>query len=133
MCWTRNWRSAATTSCVMPMIATSMWCFSSRVARFAGCIPVDVAALQQIIQSTNAIPAIAVALYHERVSPAFVRVAVVFAQQVYQQLSCVAAKPDGESNLARVLIEIVYKQHRVVSPVVADDQDRRIARSDDLK
>src|SRR5206468_1939743 len=48
---------------------------------------VDIAALQQIIQSADAVPAIAVGLQHDAVLAAFVGVAVVFCEQIYEVLA----------------------------------------------
>ncbi len=48
--------------------------------------------------------------------------AVVFRQQIDQQIAGLAGKPDREQHLARLLVEIVHEQHRVIAPVVADHQ-----------
>ena len=102
---------------------------SRRMTGLAGGIGIDVAALQQIVEAADAIPAIAVAFQQQRVPAALVGVAVIFGQQIDQKLAGLAGKPDRKRKLARLLVEIVHEQHRIVAPVVADDQHGGIARS----
>ena len=60
---------------------------SGRMSGVAGRLGVDVAALQQIIQPADAVPAIAIGFDHQRVLAAVVGLAVVFRQQV-DQIAC---------------------------------------------
>src|SRR5579871_735692 len=94
---------------------------------------IDVAASEQIIEPADAIPAIAVAFHQHLVPAAIVGAAVVLVEQIDQQLAGLAAYAARKRQLARRLIEIMHEQYGVIAPVVADDEDRGIARSDDGK
>ena len=50
-------------------------------ARLARRIRIDIAPLEQIIEATDAVPAIAIGLEHQSVPAAVVGVAVVFGEQ----------------------------------------------------
>src|SRR5882762_3102950 len=106
---------------------------SGRVAGLACRVGVDVAALQQIVEASDPVPTIGIRFQHQRVLAALVGLAVVFRQQVDQQLAGVAGKPDRERNLPRLLVEMVHEQYRIVAPVIAHHQHRRVARRDHLE
>src|SRR5262245_32882618 len=92
---------------------------------------VDLAAAKQVVQPADPVPAIPVAFDHHAMAAAVVGTAVILGQEVDQQLAVLRLDPDGETDLARLGVEVVHEQNRVVAPVVAQDQDRRIARRDD--
>src|SRR6185436_18856908 len=60
--------------------------------------PIDVAAFQQVIQSATAIPAIAVGLQHQRVLAVLAGAAVIFREQVDQELALLALEADREGD-----------------------------------
>src|SRR5665213_2656786 len=91
---------------------------------------VNVASFEQIIQSANAVPTIAVRLQYQGVLAPIVGLAVVFRQKVDQVFSLVTGKPNRERTLARLFVEIVHEQHRVIPPIVANSQNGWIARRD---
>jgi hypothetical protein len=66
------------------------------------CIGVDVAAFQEIVEATDAIPTVSVSFEQQRMPVAFVGAAVVLGQQVDQELASFAGKTDGERDLARL-------------------------------
>src|ERR1700689_253570 len=78
---------------------------SRRMAGLAGRIDVDVAALEQIVEASDAIPAVAIALDHQPVPAALVGMTVILRQEVDQQLACVSREPGRKRNLPRLLIE----------------------------
>ena len=61
-----------------------------------GAIEVDVAALQQIIQPADAVPAITVGFQYQPVLAVVTGLAVVFRQQVDQQLAGISRKPHSK-------------------------------------
>src|SRR5580704_18427410 len=83
-------------------------------------VRIDVAALEEIIEPADAVPAISIAFHHQPVAAAFVGAAVILAQKIDQQLAGFAGQPDRKRDLARLLIEIVHQQHRIVPPVITD-------------
>src|SRR6185437_7128994 len=74
--------------------------------RLRGRVLVDVAALEQIVEAADAIPAIAIGFHQERMPAAAVGAAVILVEQVDQQLSGVAGQSDSKRDLARLLTEI---------------------------
>jgi hypothetical protein len=78
----------------------------------ARSIHVDIAALEQIIEPADAIPAVAIAFHQKPVPAAFVGMAVVLAQQVDQQFSGIAGNPYGESDLAVPSVSLRRCAHR---------------------
>jgi len=99
----------------------------------AGYLGVEVAALQEIIEAADAVPTVSVSVEEQHMPAAFVGGAVILGQQVDQELAGFAGKADGERDLARFLVKIMHEQHRIVAPVIADDENRRIARCDHLE
>src|SRR5690348_10012025 len=88
----------------------------------AGCVSLDVATLQEIVEAADPVPSIAVTFQHQRVLAALIRATVILAQQIDQKLAGLTGNPDRKGKFARLLLEIVHEQHRIVAPVVADDQ-----------
>src|ERR1035437_4587178 len=95
-----------------------------------GVHTIDVASFEQIVQSANAVPTITVSLQHQGVFAPIVGFAVVFRQKVYQVLSLVSGKSNRERSLARLFVEIVQEQHRVIPPIVANSQNGGISARD---
>src|SRR2546429_9041928 len=81
---------------------------------------VDVAALQEIVEASYAIPAISVGFEDESVPAALVGPAVVFRQQINQELAGLSGEAGCKRDLPRFRIEIVHEQHGIVAPVIAD-------------
>ncbi len=98
-----------------------------------GSIGIDIAALQQIIEAADAVPAVAIGLEQQRVPAALVGAAVVLGQEIDQQLAGFTRKSDGERDLARLLVQVMDKQHGIVAPVITDHQHGGIARRDHLE
>jgi len=71
----------------------------------------DVAALQEIVQASDPIPAISVAFDDQSVAAALIRLAVILRQQIDEKLAGVARKARCERDFARFFIEIVHEQH----------------------
>ena len=72
-----------------------------------GSIGIDIAALQQIIEAADAVPAVAIGLEQQRVPAALVGAAVVLGQEIDQQLAGFTRKSDGERDLARLLVQVM--------------------------
>src|SRR5262245_33079597 len=67
----------------------------------AGRSHVDLAALEQIIESAHAIPAICECVEQEMMAAVLARAAVVLGQQINQQSGRFIVQPDVEADLAR--------------------------------
>src|SRR5690242_13105094 len=94
---------------------------------------VDLAALQQIVEPAHAVPAIAEGLEQHVVAPALARAAVLVREQVHQLLAFLRLQPRAEADLARLGVQVVQEEHRVVAPVVAHAEDRGRAGVEDLE
>ena len=70
-----------------PMLVNGRAIRSSGMRRLSRRISVDIAALEKIVESSDAIPAIAVAFHQERVPAEFIGMAVVLAEQIDQKFS----------------------------------------------
>src|SRR3954453_20856337 len=90
-------------------------------------VHVDVAALQEIIETADAVPAIAVGLEQQFVAAALVGLAVVFREQVHKRLAGLAGNSHAKREFARLLIEVMDEQPSVVAPPLPDDQHGRVA------
>src|SRR6266542_6717067 len=102
-------------------------------AALSAGLHVDIAALEQIIQAPDAIPAIAVWLQHQPVLAVVARMAVIVRQEIDEQAAALAFQPGRKGDLTRTGIEIVDKHHRIVPPVVAYRQYGGIARHKHLE
>src|SRR5579863_10351444 len=89
------------------------------------------AAPKQIVQAADSVPAVAVALDDQAMPALLVAATVILGEETDQQSASLAGQSGGERDLARRRIEIVDEQNRVVAPIIADDQHRRIAARDD--
>ena len=88
----------------------------------------DFAALQEVVEPADAVPAIAIGFEQDAMPAAVVRLAVVFGQQVYEQLArWSASAPTSRDDLARAWHRDCARTERVVAPVVAQRQHRRVA------
>src|SRR5258706_12833085 len=65
---------------------------SRRMTGLVGDVGVDVAALQQIIEASDAVPAVSVSFEQQRVLAAFIGPTVIFRQQVDQKLCRISGK-----------------------------------------
>src|SRR5437660_5754995 len=79
---------------------------SRRMAALACSDGVDVAALQEIVEASYAIPAISVGFEDESVPAALVGPAVVFRQQINQELAGLSGEAGCKRDLPRFRIEI---------------------------
>jgi hypothetical protein len=71
------------------------------MARPSRRIRIDLAALQEIIESAGAIPAVSVSLDQQRVPAVLVGAAVIFGQEIDEELAGLAARgPPGDSAAA---------------------------------
>ena len=70
----------------MNMVRDGLRSFSSRVTRFFGCIRVDVAALEKIIESADTIPAVAIAFHQKPVPAARAGSAMVLRQEIDEEI-----------------------------------------------
>src|SRR5262249_39566889 len=107
--------------------------YGTRRAPPLACRLVDVAAPKQIVQPTDAVPPIAISLDHEPVLAVLVGAAVLFAQQIDEELAFLGMfflEADGKRYLARLGIEIVHEQHPIVAPVISHHEHRRVAAGD---
>ncbi len=82
---------------------------SRRMTGLACPVGVDVAALQQIVEASDAIPAISVGFEDEPVLAPLNGPAMVFRQQVDQELGGLSGKANCKRDLPRFRIEIVYR------------------------
>src|SRR5262249_61758741 len=82
----------------------------------------DAPARNQMVHPADADPPIAIGLDHEPMLAVLVGVAVLFAQQIDEELALLGMfllESDRKRDLARLRIEIVYKQHPIVAPVIS--------------
>src|SRR6266511_4902675 len=70
-------------------------------------LPSKIAALEQIVEPADPIPAIAVSLEADAMLAALAGAAVLAREQIDQELSLLAGKPGRELHLARLAGEIV--------------------------
>src|SRR5437879_3912176 len=78
------------------------------------CLPVDLAAPQEIVQPADPIPPITIGLDHEAMLAALVGAAVILGQEIDQELAVFGilfVQADGESDLMRLCIEVVNEEH----------------------
>src|SRR5712671_6926343 len=59
---------------------------SRRMTSLAGGVGVDIAALEQIVEASDAVPAVSVGFEQQRMLAALIGLAVVFRQQVDQKI-----------------------------------------------
>ena len=93
----------------------------------------DIAPFQQIVQAADPIPAITVGLDHQVMFSGRIGLAVILRSRLTRSCPALSCNPDRERDLARLGVEIVNEQHRIVPPVVAHRQNGRIARRHDSK
>src|SRR5439155_8080478 len=106
---------------------------SATSARPSACRLVGVAAAKQIVQPTDAEPTVAIGLDHEPMLAVLVSAAVLFAQEIDEELALLGMfflEPDGKRHLAWLSIEIVHKQHPIVAPVISHHEHRWVAAGD---
>src|SRR3954451_21298870 len=78
---------------------------------------IDLRTFEEVIQTADAVPAIAVRVEQD-VMPAVVACsAVILAQRVHEQPAALAVYPGEERDLPRLRVKVVQEQHRVVAPV----------------
>src|SRR4029077_3366292 len=100
--------------------ASVRWCF-------------DVAALQQVIETTDPIPTIAVTLKEQTVLSIFPSSTVILCQQVDEQAPVITSQSTGERHFPGDPIQVMDEQDRVVAPVIADREHRWISNRDHFK
>src|SRR5207302_8390614 len=80
-------------------------------------------ALEQIVETADAVPAIAVAFEIDAMFPAVSRGAVIGSQKIDKLLPVTPFESGGECQLARLIGEVVQEQDRIVAPVVAQSKN----------
>ena len=68
---------------------------------------VDVGSTQQIIESADPVPSVAVAFQHDAVFAGVVSPAVVLSKQVHEQFAVFARHARVQHNFSRLFVEIV--------------------------
>src|SRR6476659_1234639 len=63
----------------------------------------------------------------------FARLAMVFGQQIYQQAALGVRQTRSKRDLARNTIQIMDEQNGIVTPVIANCENRRVANRKHLK
>ena len=82
----------------------------------------DHAALEEVVEAANAVPAIAIGFEQQGVTALCVGVAVIVGEQV-DELAAGSIACHDEADFAGFAAEVVNADHRVVAPGVADGQD----------
>src|SRR5262249_18132065 len=97
------------------------------------CWLIDVSAPKHIVRPADTEPPIAVALNHDPMLAVLVGVAVLFPQQIDEELALLGMlflESDRKRDLARLSIKIVHAQHPIVATVIPLDEDCWVAARD---
>src|ERR1700730_5069 len=130
----RMLRSPSAVGISTPSHVAGRWMRSGpRSSQLLAAVHVDVAALQEIIETAHAEPAVAVGLDQEMMPPVLARAAVSIAEQIDQKLRAAFVPSKRDAYLMRLVIEVVHEQHGIVAPVIAQDQHRTVGYVDCLE
>src|SRR2546427_761348 len=85
-------------------------------------------ASKSLSHPADAKPSIAIAFDHEAMPAVLVGVAVLFSQEIDEELALLGMlfmEPDRKRDLARLGIEIVHKKNPIVAPVISHHEHSR--------